>query len=440
MKAFFADRIINAIAIVERHASSVVHLTFLDCIWNECHLIKMLRFLPNLEELILYGCSNNRYNISSVDDIPNMIKLKTLQLIHTDYDFLKCLRNSQLNAIKTRSFFEEAPVVDYLLRCQRHLTTLSLHFGEAYQIFDEAMPFQLTHLSLYNIKFAEDPKSYSNFLKFLESQTKTLKAFALVPQPKHSIPEFVYEFVLTKFENLKSLRLDVCDLPRNVEFYKQIQANRNINNLIFEDPFRSPGKTLPMVLTPTWFSEFLLRMPNITELTLHNFWDEDSLYTISFYLTELKKLSIDRFDGDEYDGIKFPKLNCLNIKIFCTGEYKFWKQFIEDNSQMKELTIHSLLHNFDKKNNDIVQETTEILKLHTLRIGKDISADECFFDIILKNGSELKILDLPSCCSIQSQSELNDIPGLQFHDDNFNFFSNELNFSYDARWLSEYYD
>lgn len=399
------------IAVLKKHGSSVVYFKVNKCNLADSQIfIEILRLLPNLKKLTLCWTLGwtHESRVPSIGDIPKLISLETFELISSDFCFAKCVRNSALSTIKIEcTSFEKEPVVE-LLRCQQHLTRLNLYVANPYQFFVEAMPFKLTHLFLPQIK----PKDVTILLKFLKSQT-TIEALVLEAGSDYLLPNFIYEFILSNFQNLKSLRLDTSNIPIGMDFYKKTAANRSIENLMLLNSRNSEMKS--------WFPEFIKHTPNIKDLTIHSYWTRKHIECLAINLNKLKRLSVAMFSICKFDGTRFPKLNSLKIDKFF-GDSDMWVKFIEANSQIKELTVEFLCVPDVK---DFVQQTTTILKLHSLRIGviMNFSADKCFFDIIRKNCSKLQALDLPVSCFIQS--ELSDINVLQFHDSNYNYRSHE---------------
>lgn len=361
----------------------------------------MMNLLTNLEELILIRTKCFDIDHSSVNDTLKTMKLKSLQLINSDYCFFPCFKMLELNTIKIECIlFQKTPVIE-LLRNQQQLKRLSLYSDAMIEFFDEAMPFQLTHFSMLNIGIINT----TNLWTFLTTQTE-IEALALErrnPGKFDVITRFQLDSILENFHSLKSLRLDMYDLPYLI-------GHQSIDNLILVNTTNVTSRSFTC---------------NITEVTLENVWHNRGISLIASKFMNINKLSVRMFDIIEFDGIKFQNLKCLNIKRFNIRSLISWKEFIIDNSKITELTIGSYNESRSVDVNVFLKTTTEILKLRILRIG-DINVDQRFFDIIRKNCSELKILDLLRSNSILGHSELNDIPGLQFHYDDFNFRLNDL--------------
>ncbi|KAG4071367.1 hypothetical protein HA402_004071 [Bradysia odoriphaga] len=93
------------------------------------------------------------------------------------------------------------------------------------------MPFNLTHLSLLNMRLQESPNDYNNLLKFMKPHAKTLKVLEL----GRYFPSFVFEFVFANMTKLQTISMMMTEIPNDKDFHERLDENRNIKNLIFSN-------------------------------------------------------------------------------------------------------------------------------------------------------------------------------------------------------------
>lgn len=415
----------KAVDTLKKHGSKLKCLIVQDAFFDKpCHFLDILKLLPNLTELILYRAhtyyndepSRRKWQIDKlqVTDLP---KLKTLQLCKSNNCFLNGLTKSTLSAIKIVGPYlrYREPMVNFL-RSQSLLKTFTM-ISNSEEFLDEYMPFELTHLSL------DVHCDYDQLLRFMKTQTKSIKALAL----GHFIPELFYKFVLEKCENLKSLRIMLYNLPKKSAFYEQLEKNISVNNLILADASKKIEHT-------PWLHQLIQYMSNITELTLLAYTGKENIQFIANTVKKLKKLTVFTYEGYVFAGSKFLNLHSLSIKCFNGG--LMWDQFTKDNSHIKELVIHEMGESESFEVNNFFKCTMENLQLHTLRIGKNFNVDKDFFDIMRKFSLDIKIIDLPTCCCVLS--EIHYISALQIHfEDNFIFCSNDLDFRFNYLWKND---
>lgn len=418
------NRIID---IFQKHGSNVTKLfVFQSCLDRFDLFVDVLKCMPNVEQIILYQITTPcaASDVPPDDALPELMKLKTLELVESEGSIIKCFKRSKLHEFKLLSYAYETqsmtqePVLE-LLRSQSQLKTLALRsidYGTSTlfqtDIMDGSVTFQLSELSLLDIKLRESPNDYSNLLKFLKPQAKTIKFLELGMK----FPDAVYEFVFAKFKKLKSLRLMINELPKDMEFYERLEENQSIKKLIFMD---SPPPNHLNNGCPPSLKEFIQHVPNVTDLTLLEYCDRGTLQFIASNLKNLKRLAVAYFSESIFGGLQFPNLNILCVQK--VDDDVDWDQFTKINPDITELVIHTgTFAGFsdwsETSINDFVEKATRNLRLQTLRIGSRFRANEHFYEIIREYGTELNVIDLHKACALDSHI-MNGIPALRFHED-----------------------
>lgn len=436
----------RTIDIFQKHGANITKLFLFHTHLDRMDLfLEMLKCLPNLEHLILYKTETDsqHFELPPEDDLPELMKLKTLEMVESEYRIVKCFKRSQLQAFKLLSLAyakpleNPEPILD-LLTSQHQLTTLALRnvdhvTSKLFQdeITDGSVKFELSQLSLLNIKLRESPNDYDNLLNFLKPQANTINALEL----GRIFPDSVYEFVFAKLKNLKSLRLLINQLPKDMAFYEKLEENESITKLILMD---SPPPNHLNNGCPSSLKEFIRHVPNVTDLTLLEYCDRGTIQYIANNLKQLRKLDVNYFCESIFGGLQFSKLTSLHIQK--VDDDVNWDQFTKTNPGITELVIHTgTFAGFSDWTagtiNDFVEKTTRNLRLETLRIGSRFCTNEHFYEILRKNCSELKFIDLHKACAAAEDRIMEGIPGLRFHDDNLVASLNEQEI-----WIDDDYD
>ncbi len=392
------------IAVVRRHGFDVVALSFNEFRFDSfAELTEILKCVPNLKQLTTFKTliSMTDADVPTQMDLPELTKLKTLQMARTQYRILKCLGKAKLTTIKvlnsTLHYSYDCSDLEQFLKSQDMLTTLAIRsvYPNSSMLFrtqnlNASMPFQLTKLSLLYIQLGS-PDDYNNLLKFLEPQAKSMKELEL----GHRFPRSVYEFVFAKMANLKTLNLMLGDIPQEKELLERMVANRSITNLICKD---SPRYTND---SEQFFRYFLKCLPNVTSLTL---LEECCIEFVKAIAHSFKNLKVLQTSGSsDFDDVQFANLNALKIE-FQLDESFDWDKFTKANPQLTELTIN----HFDSLDETClnltdIENITANNKLHTLRLGDGFVADKRFFEIIRKNCPTLKTLELHQSCGLWNE-------------------------------------
>lgn len=187
--------------------------------WNDLYrFVEILNCLPKLNHLELVN--TELYQWSENLAIESM-ELKSIKIL-ASRTYHNCSQDSTPASL------------NYLLKSQKHLKSLSIHSeyegvavgGKTFlQALDRSMPFQLTHLSLIsrNLEFIDCNELFG----FLESQTPTTTSLEL----RGPFPKVFYMLALSDFKKLKSLRLGIANLPKDETFYMQLEPNDSIITL-----------------------------------------------------------------------------------------------------------------------------------------------------------------------------------------------------------------
>lgn len=354
--------------------------------------------------------------------LPQLCKLKTLEVYESNVVILKCFSWIEFNkinlSIPADSSENRKTIVRDFLRTQNELTSLAVHSSN---ILDGTMPFKLTKLSMLTDDETIDHHNLSNFM---EQQSKTITDLEL----ENDFPDFGYEIVFSKFKNLKTFQLDIRFLPQDINFYNGLKESKSVEHLILTGTNRECSQS---------FIEFIRRLPNVTRLTLLEFCNGATVRVISSNLLHLQELSVKFFHKSAFGEVQFPRLTLLNIEMIVDDID--WDLFTKINSRITELNIQKMISAVfvvwnAEKLSKFLTKISENLTLTTLRIGSgEAESDRRIFDIIRKNFRTLKTLELCKSCVDDGQWELGDIPGLILHNEDFYAYKcNRLRFwSYD---------
>lgn len=400
------------VEIFQRHGFFVVRLCLTECIIDSyCNFAEILQCMPNLKHLSIFATTTLhtvRRNLPK-KYLPQLKKLKTLDMVGSQYSIMECLKNAKLRTMKIfNSNFacsNDCTALEEFLKSQNILTTLALRsidLDSSMMFRTEnlnAIPFQLTQLSLLNIRLRQSPNDYANLMNFLELQASTLKELELGQQ----FPNFVFDFLLAKMTNLKTLSLMMSEIPHEHKLNEQLEENRSIENLIFLNDGSLTKYNYDEHGDLEFLRDFFKRVPNIKKITAPKYFSNEKFQVIAESCIKLETLSTFFFNQRDFRRVKFPHLNSLHIQHL-TGVID-WNEFTKANSRLTKLTIEETITPLLLTINDIKKITANI-KLHTLRLGENFEVDKRFLDAIRKNCPDLKVFDL-HMCSLSSDLKLN---------------------------------
>lgn len=389
-----------------KHGAHVKEVVLQSCVIDD-HIgfIDFLKAFPNLKKLFLHETSTmGTFNEIHENQIPNCTKLETLELVKCQYEVLKSLEKSLVTTLKVLGSMDNIeqklePLLEYL-STQTKLTTLalrSINQNESH-LFKTAIPeenisFQLKKISLLGIRLRESPNDYNNLLKFLKKHANTIEELEL----GKAFPEFVYEFIISKFKNLKSLRIFAGGLSTEPAFYERLETNLSVRKLIIVD---SPGNDAAL-------KGLFERFPNVEELKFLVTLSRSIVESGGNHFKKLRHLSLRTFNGEIFNGLRFPALEVL--KTFEVNGPVKWEEFTKNHSSLVELNIHSVFGDFLN-----IEDLTKNLKLKSLTLLSGINGNKEFFDVIRKNCKELKMLEIDSEALELPIAQVSDIRGLRF--------------------------
>lgn len=244
--------------VFQKHGVNVVKLRLDYCtIPSLIQFAGLLKFMPNLKDVGMLETTSD--GVPPEQDLPELKKLKILDMSRCDSSILKCFQNAKLTTLNF--CYRRHPLhCDFLedyLKSQKMLTKLTIKsmYEEQAKLFrTDKWPFKLTHLSLLDMGLQVD--DYINVVKFLEPQAKTLEELEI---GKH-FPSLVYEFVFASMTKLKTLSVIMQALP----FYERLKENRSITTLIIHDSCH-PYERNALFES---LQDFLKKLPNIQSVTL----------------------------------------------------------------------------------------------------------------------------------------------------------------------------
>ncbi|XP_037051352.1 uncharacterized protein LOC119085161 [Bradysia coprophila] len=385
----------KTLEIFQKHGPSVVNLHLMgSCIDSFIELAKVLKCMPNLKHVIVLETSTTCGvdDVPLLSDLPDLPKLKTLEMLGSEYSIVKCFHKSKLTTMKIFNSYHDYSLnckpLEEFLKSQEMLTTLafrSLHQHTSTifrtKTLNQSMPFNLTHLSLLNLRLQESPNGYNNMLAFMKPHAKTLKVLEL----GRYFPSFVFEFVFANMTRLETITLMMTEIPKDDSFHERLEEHRNIKNLIFSNSAGYNDET------SHFLGDFLKKLPNVNSLTIRDYCGNRELRVMAAGIPKLESLDVYSFNQRLFDGVRFPELKSLRIHQM--DEDIDWEDFTQANSRLIELTINQI---FDEEflNHDNMEIIATNLNLQCLRLGESVSADKRFFEIVREKCPDLQILDL----------------------------------------------
>lgn len=397
----------NVLLVIAHSGEYIQELTFHNCLPPDWELSTgAFTAMPNLKKISVFNTSKNTSAPDKTEKIakPGFSKLKTLVMVESDYRILDFFENAQVETLKilnsTKEGNQPAQHLLNFLAHQKQLKTLALrsfafNCSDFFRtpIKDGTIQFQLKTLSLTGIKLNKSTNEYNNLLKFMKIHSGTLEELEL----GREFSESIYEFVFAKMKKLKSLRLMAETLPTNQDFYNRLEENSNVTSLTFTDT--------GVVFSP--LSMFFQRLPNLENLELKDYRQKETLKSIATDLKQLTCLAISNFDLIQ--DLQFQSLKTLIVQPFY--RQVDWDGFTKANPDISELKIQSESY---ITNQNIEKITKNLTKLQHLTIECKIDGNVKFFDVIRKNCSGLKTLNMNQYSLRVNISQIANIRGLCF--------------------------
>ncbi|KAJ6644283.1 hypothetical protein Bhyg_09250, partial [Pseudolycoriella hygida] len=305
------------------------------------NFIEIIKCMPNVRHVKLFdvGFPTSHVAFSSTVDqksLPEFAKLKILEAKNCSLDSIRCFKRSpNLSEFVLRDRWNETikhTVALEFLQSQNQLKSLVLFdIGNTSALLqpgvitNDSVKCQLSQLYFINFSYDVSQQSCSNLLGFLEMQAKSVEILRL----RFGTPNSVYEFVFSKFENLKSLQLPIAEIGKEKELLKRLKVNKNINKLF---PLGSAK------LESQCMKEFIRCVPNVIDLTLDGYYKKEMLEIIANNLTKLTRVMlIGTRINHEYSGIRFHNLKTLRILNF---DRRFdWEKFTKLNPITKLVNV-----------------------------------------------------------------------------------------------------
>lgn len=374
----------NMLDIFKHIGAHIQELLLFVCVFDDNEIfIEFLKAIPNLKRLIL--CETASMDPSQdldQDNLPLLGKLEALEMMRAGYPILATLQKAQLITFKVLDSMDgrdesPTPLLNFL-GMQKKLKTLALRSicdSKLFEtpIMEEVAQFKLKTLSLQGIKLNTAPNEYNNLLRFMKLHSKTIEELDL----GRTFPDFFYEFVFAKFKNLKKLRLMVSELPTEADFFDRLEENKSVTSLSMVE---SSSENWTAVS-----KELFKHVPNVENLSLTNYCENETLEFIASNLKQLKNLTLISFNGNE--NIQFPALTSL--KILESQNVINWNTLTTANSGIIELILDQY---YLYKEDHFESITCNLKQLRSLTIGSGVRLEQNFFDLIHKNCSQMKSL------------------------------------------------
>ncbi len=381
--------------VFQRHGNNIVKLHLRDCyILSFVEFAELLKCMPNLKHVIM-DLTTTRCTVSDVPavaDLPELKKLKTLDMVDSSCSIIKCFQRSKLTGLKVRDLSTESTldceVYKDFLKSQERLKLLAIETMSftSTQFLSDVVPFHLTQLSMH---WETEPiDDCTHLLNFLRGQATTLKELEF----GRNVPSAVFEIVFADMTKLTTLSVMMLRIPSDMAFYGRLTDNRSITNLIlWETAFYSD-----------YSEKFFEKLPNIKSLTVPGCCSDETLQIMTKCFTKLESFVTGSLREMNFNNLDFPNLKMVQFESL-DGTVD-WSKFVKAHPRLTELTIKTLCDE-SLFNMDDFETLTSNCNLRSIRFGRFFSADKIFFDIIRKNCPDLKVLDLHK---LGVSEELND--------------------------------
>ncbi len=234
-----AIRMNKLFEIFQRHGVNVVKLELQRCVIKYFRFADLLKCMPNLKHVFVSDTFGESKFVASPPEqmLPELKQLHTLEIVDSACSIIEFFSRSKVYTARfshqqcNRSM--RCSLKDFL-KSQNMLTSLtmeSLSYLDMSTLFGDIngtdpMPFQLTKLSATNIRVAGILPD--DLLQFLTSQAQNLKEFEV----GLNSPIILLEFAMAEMTNLETLNLTSYVLPKEREFYDQLNENPSVTNLM----------------------------------------------------------------------------------------------------------------------------------------------------------------------------------------------------------------
>jgi len=366
---------------------------------NVCHsehlklsdLCEAIRSVPMLKVF-------SAWEVKFEDDIPDIenfnrisVKIETIRCVAEVLLIFKCSTFKTVRLLWNHEMSLERKMLTYeLLGQQKNLKNLILAEYRADNFFHSPEIFLKFQFSLKSFKyFNPSPlNNYKNFIRFLESQNKSLSTLEIDVQPRDMfIIEEIQKYVLENMSNVKDLVLHLSirdDTEEATEWLSEMDekpqpthVTKNIERLSYKGPHRTSAE-----------SKLILDLfPNIKHLNFESDYVEEFrlLKYVSKANVKLESLAFLDFHGVDLKksySVYFPNLK--NLSTFGIYNEKVFSSFIlrhsdtlqsitvEDTDDMTERTANAIMKCENLK--FLSLEACKCNLLSTMRLFHEISS------------------------------------------------------------------
>lgn len=344
---------------------------------------QILRLSPMLKELHLE-------EVQIIKKLPmiNAVRngsLTKLNIHYCDWEIFKFFMKSQLTSLTVKSYLDEVNRIHLvnLLASQFRLKELILYGTSLRCLFQQNDVVSHSQLNTFKFDNAIGKNSENvnwNVSSFLRVHENTLVNIE-ISGPNN---EFITSYVLSNFQNLQSLQLDVRNLPRDEVFYQILEnqpKNVNLKELKLHGFFFDQENV----------QKLMLRYPEIKNLEIND-WGNESLTTmvdfISKNMTKLENLSITEISSNT----KFPLLRRLKVNYIRNSQKLV--NFIVENNGIEVLKVGLVYIN---QIQSLVNDLKNLNNVKHLSIGGNKTALRAMLNNLMLTKDlpeELKTLEL----------------------------------------------
>lgn len=267
-------------------------------------VLQILSEMPLLEFLMIQIFN---IDLSSLEGSVNLERLKALTIDHHNCQVLKFISAKNVSKIKLTNNSLEPSTEDVdglyeFLNQNENLKSLTLNKTGFNQIFSKnELNLQLASFEVeFNYKQLTLPEQFLKvFNEFLIVQSKTLIHLKIEFIKNMSLPLFKTIF---RLKQLKTLSLDVSELPTNREFYLKAKPLNELDELVICTYFRSDDA-----------AEGLLgNSPNVTSITFKEYIG-DEINLVAVYNQNLTKLDLKALRNPVNENLTYKLLKSLSV-------------------------------------------------------------------------------------------------------------------------------
>lgn len=315
--------------------SSVEELNLNDCVFFGNDFAYILACFPMLTELNIRWCSfgNSKYSKAKNVDMKHLRKM----IVEGEGWMLKHIKCNLHELTLTRLYHDDQPTVIAFLNRQNSLESLSLeHICDLFCSLHRQDPivvdfkFELRSLSMNVLPFAD-----VNNMKALLQRARNCEDVNL----GIDIAPWIPQHILKKFHNMRSLDIDFELLPHLKSFYYDVKPNIQLKNLRIDGFFEVDSEESLLGLLSHYPCTELLDIFDLAGFSSadHSLWKQ-----ISQTAAKIRNLRMRRLNIFNMSDIKFRLLTDLEVDILGYTNDAIWKEFGNNNPNIKSLNIQSV--------------------------------------------------------------------------------------------------